>query len=128
MLNTQLLTFVGVATLLTITPGVDTMLVIRNVLMRGRGAGLFTAVGICSGLFCHATLSALGLSLILVRSATLYEMVKLLGACYLGFLGCRSLWQTFHTPKNGAAGSGPNLMVTAKESSQSPFWQRSIRE
>src|SRR5215472_18180770 len=112
LLNTQLLTFVGVAALLTITPGVDTMLVIRNVLLRGRGAGLLTAAGICSGLFCHATLSALGLSLILVRSATLYEMVKLLGACYLGFLGFRSLWQTFHTPKKGAIVSkGPPLLV-----------------
>src|SRR5215469_604652 len=100
LLNTQLLTFVGIATILTITPGVDTMLVIRNVLMRGRVAGLLTTVGICSALFCHATLSALGLSLILVRSATIYEIVKLLGACYLCFLGCRSIWQIVHTHKN----------------------------
>jgi threonine/homoserine/homoserine lactone efflux protein len=129
LLNTQLLTFVGIATLLTITPGVDTMLVIRNVLMRGRGSGLLTTAGICSALFCHATLSALGLSLILVRSATLYEIVKLLGACYLGLLGCRSLWHTFHTPKHAAVGlEGPDLIVTAKNSSQSVFWQRSIRE
>ncbi len=70
-MNAQLLTFIGVATLITITPGVDTMLVIRNVLLRGQRAGLLTATGICSGLFCHATLSALGLSLILVRSASL---------------------------------------------------------
>ncbi len=83
------------ATLLTITPGVDTMLVIRNVLARGRNAGFFTALGICSGLFFHATLSALGVSIILVRSATLFEIVKLLGACYLLFLGGRSLWQTW---------------------------------
>jgi len=88
-MNAQLLTFIGVATLITITPGVDTMLVIRNVLLRGHRSGLFTAAGICSGLFCHATLSALGLSLLLVRSASLYELVKLLGA--------RSLWHTLQT-------------------------------
>ena len=125
----RLLTFVGIATLLTITPGVDTMLVIRNVLMRGRGAGLLTTVGICSALFCHATLSALGLSLILVRSATLYEMVKLLGACYLCYLGCRSLWQTFRGPGNGGVvAKGSDLMVAAKNCYQRPFWGRSIRE
>src|SRR5215470_1011467 len=122
MLNTQLLTFVGIATLLTITPGVDTMLVIRNVLMRGRGAGLLTATGICSALFCHATLSALGLSIILVHSAALYEMVKLLGACYLCFLGCRSLWHTFHAPKKGGIVSKElNLMGTAQNLSQEPL-------
>ncbi|GAC1653773.1 MAG: LysE family translocator [Ktedonobacteraceae bacterium] len=129
MLNTQLLTFVGIATILTITPGVDTMLVIRNVLMRGRRAGLLTAAGICSALFCHATLSALGLSIILVHSAMLYEIVKLLGACYLCFLGCRSLWQTFHTLKHGAIVSKePNLMAPAQSSYQSTSWWRSIRE
>src|SRR5579884_2485439 len=95
MLHSQIFVFIGVATLLTITPGVDTMLVIRNVLARGRNAGFFTALGICSGLFFHATLSALGVSIILVRSATLFEIVKLLGACYLLFLGGRSLWQTW---------------------------------
>src|SRR5215469_2832862 len=129
LLNTQLLTFVGIATILTITPGMDTMLVIRNVLMRGRVAGLLTTGGICSGLFCHATLSALGLSLILVRSATLYEIVKLLGACYLGFLGLRSLWQTLHNPRQRAiVAKGANSLVTAESSYQGTSWWRSIRE
>lgn len=95
MLHSQIFIFIGVATVLTITPGVDTMLVIRNVLARGRNAGFFTALGICLGLFFHATLSALGVSIILVRSATLFEIVKLLGACYLLFLGARSLRQTW---------------------------------
>lgn len=105
------------------------MLVIRNVLLRGRGAGLLTAAGICSALFCHATLSALGLSIILVHSATLYEIVKLLGACYLCFLGYRSLRQTFHASKGRAVVSkGPNRLAPAESSYQSSSWRRSIRE
>jgi len=93
MLTTQLLTFLGIITVLTITPGADTMLVIRNVVARGQRAGYLTALGICSGLFIHATLSALGLSVILVRSAVIFEIVKLAGACYLIILGAWSLWQ-----------------------------------
>ncbi|HEV2655158.1 MAG TPA: LysE family translocator, partial [Ktedonobacteraceae bacterium] len=89
----QILTFIGVALVLTLTPGADTMLVMRNVLARGARAGIMTTLGICSGLFVHATLSALGLSFILVRSATAFEVVKFVGACYLIFLGLRSLWQ-----------------------------------
>ncbi len=76
------------------------MLVLRNVLGRGSRAGFLTTLGICSGLFIHATLSALGLSLILVRSATAFEVVKFIGACYLIFLGLRSLWQLLRARKH----------------------------
>jgi threonine/homoserine/homoserine lactone efflux protein len=50
---------------------------------QGQRAGLLTTFGICCGLFVHATLSAAGLSLILLKSATAFEVVKLLGAAYL---------------------------------------------
>jgi RhtB (resistance to homoserine/threonine) family protein len=91
VIDPQVLAFAALAALLTITPGADTMLVIRNVMARGQRAGLFTTVGACSGLFIHATLSALGLSLILVRSATAFDVVKLIGAGYLVWLGVQSL-------------------------------------
>ncbi len=91
MFNSSIWPFIGLVGLLTITPGADTMLVIRNVLSRGQRAGLVTTLGISSGLFFHATLSALGLSLILVRSAEAFEVVKLAGAGYLVLLGIQSL-------------------------------------
>ena len=104
MFDPQILTFIGVALVLTLTPGADTMLVMRNVLARGARAGIMTTLGICSGLFVHATLSALGLSFILVRSATAFEVVKFVGACYLIFLGLRSLWQLLRTHRHVAGG------------------------
>jgi RhtB (resistance to homoserine/threonine) family protein len=98
-LDPQVVAFTVIAGLLTITPGVDTMLVIRNVLARGQRAGLVTTLGICCGLFVHATLSALGLSLILVKSALAFEVVKMIGAAYLVWLGVQSLRQAFrHEP------------------------------
>src|SRR5260221_6347624 len=93
MIDGRVLAFTGIAFILTITPGADTMLVLRSVLAYGRRAGLFAALGISNGLLIHATLSALGLSLLLVRSAAAFEVVKFAGACYLIFLGGQSLWR-----------------------------------
>jgi threonine/homoserine/homoserine lactone efflux protein len=54
-MGTQFLTFITVALILTITPGVDTFIVMRNVLRGSHKDGYFTALGICSGLFAYAT-------------------------------------------------------------------------
>lgn len=97
--DSQVLAFTGIAALLTLTPGADTMLVLRSALLRGRRAGLLTVAGICCGLFVHATLSALGLSVILVRSARAFEVVKLVGACYLVFLGLQSIVSAARGPR-----------------------------
>jgi threonine/homoserine/homoserine lactone efflux protein len=55
-----------------------------------------TTFGICSGLFMHATLSALGVSIVLMQSATAFQIVKAAGACYLVWLGARSLASAAH--------------------------------
>jgi threonine/homoserine/homoserine lactone efflux protein len=89
--DSQLWAFVIVATFLAVTPGADTLLVVRNVLTRGRTAGLATTGGIAAGCFVHAALSAIGVSLILVRSAEAFEAVKLGGAAYLVVLGVQSV-------------------------------------
>jgi RhtB (resistance to homoserine/threonine) family protein len=67
------------------------MLVIRNVLRGGRADGVATTFGIVSGLLVHASLSALGVSLLLARSATAFQALKLAGAAYLIWLGIRAL-------------------------------------
>ncbi len=84
------ITFLIAITLLTITPGVDTMLVIRNSARGGWRDGVVTSTGICSGLFVHATVSALGISVILLQSAYAFNLLKLLGAGYLIWLGLSS--------------------------------------
>jgi|GEM_PF-4510693 len=80
MSDTQVLTFTLVAAALTLSPGADTMLVVRNVLRGGRHDGVITTFGICSGLFFHAILSALGVSIILMHSATAFHLVNPVGA------------------------------------------------
>lgn len=94
LFNSLTLAFLPAALLLTITPGADTMLVIRSVLIRGPKRSLLTALGVNSGVIVHGCLSGLGLSLILVNSAAAYQTVKILGACYLVWLGLLS-WKRF---------------------------------
>ncbi len=106
--ETQLISFLIAILLLTLTPGADTMLVIRNVLRGGKKDGVFTTFGICMGLFVHATLSACGISMILVKSAVLFNIVKTIGALYLIWLGIKSIYGAV---KNNQQSKGDNVSV-----------------
>jgi len=77
-------------TLLTLTPGVDTMLIIRNSARGGWIDGSVSSLGISSGLFVHATVSALGISIILLQTTWAFAILKIAGALYLFWLGLSS--------------------------------------
>ncbi|CCO23949.1 LysE family translocator [Maridesulfovibrio hydrothermalis] len=99
------LAFIPVAAILTITPGSDTMLVVNNTLTRSTTDGLCTVAGINAGLLIHALASALGLSMILMKSSTAFEMVKMAGALYIIFLGIQSLRKSRKEEKLEMTGS-----------------------
>jgi threonine/homoserine/homoserine lactone efflux protein len=83
--------FLVAIALLTITPGMDTVLVIKNTSRSGGKDGVVTSLGICIGLFVHATFSAVGISAILLQSAGLFLAMKWVGAAYLIWLGMGGL-------------------------------------
>lgn len=83
--------FALLAALLTLAPGQDTVLVLRNASLAGARAGVSTTAGICSGLFLHATLSALGVSALLAASPAAFGALRFAGAAYLVALGLGSL-------------------------------------
>jgi RhtB (resistance to homoserine/threonine) family protein len=91
ILDPEVAAFALVAALLTVSPGADTFLVVRNTLRGGRHDGWLTVDGICSGLFVHALLSAVGVSALLAHSATAFLALKVAGAGYLAWLGLQSL-------------------------------------
>lgn len=83
--------FLGLCLVMTLTPGLDTAMVVRNALRRGPGAGVLTAIGCALGLFVHAAVVALGLAAILLRSAVVFEVVRWIGAALLIVIGGLSL-------------------------------------
>ena len=115
----SLWTYLIAITLLTITPGADTMMVFRNTLRGGMQDGFVSSFGICLGLFVHATLSAVGISAILLYSANAFMILKMIGALYLLWLGINSL-RSFWSAR---------YAQTPKSTLTSPFnvW-RSLRE
>ncbi|SHJ42931.1 resistance to homoserine/threonine (RhtB) family protein [Malonomonas rubra DSM 5091] len=115
----MLLTSLIPLTLLTITPGVDTLLVIRNSHRGGWRDGVVSSFGICSGLFVHAFVSAVGISLILLQSALAFNTLKLIGAGYLIWLGATSLRSACHQHGD---------MSAAKTAASGFRFSRSFRE
>lgn len=97
-MEARLLAFIGIATILTITPGPDMALVAKVVFGRGRAAGWLTSLGAVTGHLFWGTASALGVATILNASASLYTILRLAGAAYLIWLGMRSLFfhKNFH--------------------------------
>ncbi len=86
-----LLSFIVTATLIVLLPGPDTLVVLRGVVRGGRGEAFRTAAGIVCGLMVWVTAAVLGLSALLQASETGYEILKIVGACYLVWMGISSV-------------------------------------
>jgi threonine/homoserine/homoserine lactone efflux protein len=96
-----LIAFVFAAGLLTITPGLDTAIVLRASAMEGRRAGVAAAAGITLGLMVWGAGAALGLTALLAASSLAYMALKWAGAAYLVVLGLGMLLR----PKTSIASS-----------------------
>jgi threonine/homoserine/homoserine lactone efflux protein len=89
-----LLGFVLVALLGVMTPGLDTMVVLRTTLFGGRAGGVAAVLGISAGCVVWGAASILGLTALLAASEQAYRVLQLLGAGYLIWLGATALWRT----------------------------------
>ena len=84
-------TFAIAALVLIMLPGPDQALITRNALVGGRYGGLLTMLGGVAGLTVHASAATLGLSALLLASATAFTVLKIAGAVYLLWLGVQML-------------------------------------
>lgn len=97
----------GIYCLGVLSPGADFSVVVKNSLTKGRKEGLLTALGIATGVTVHITYSVLGLGLLLRGDAPLIKWIKILGGCYLIYLGLRSIISTAVESKTEAKRTKP---------------------
>jgi threonine/homoserine/homoserine lactone efflux protein len=86
-----LLAFILAAGLLTITPGLDTALVLQTAAVEGPRRAMLAGVGICCGCLMWGLAASVGLGTLLAASQVAYRILRLAGACYLIFLGAKML-------------------------------------
>lgn len=85
------LTVVMVGFFVMIIPGPNMAIVVRNSLFHNRYAGVYTAIGLALGNLVHTSYCLVGIGVLISRSILLFNIIRLLGAGYLVFLGIKSL-------------------------------------
>ena len=103
-ITTALVAFTAAAGLLTITPGLDTALVLRTATSEGARPASLAAIGIVTACFGWAIMVALGLGALLAASQPAYTVLRAIGACYLLVTGLRMLLR----PRQGFIETGPD--------------------
>ena len=91
--HSSLVLFVSAAVVLLAIPGPAVLYILGRSIGHGRSAGLVSALGIGVGTLVHVAAAAVGLSALLVSSATAFSVVKYVGAGYLIYLGVQKLRQ-----------------------------------
>ena len=116
--GSTLLLFAAAALALIVVPGPAVLYIVAQGIDRGRLAGVVSALGISAGGLVHVTAAAVGLSALIVSSATAFTVVKYAGAAYLIVLGLRRLLAHDDAPE--AAAELP------ERSLRRIFWQGAI--
>lgn len=92
-----LLTYAIVVLGFVFIPGPATLLTIARATTSGTRVGIATGAGITAGDILHTAMAVIGLSAIIAASATLFTIVKYLGAAYLVYLGLRAIFERTDT-------------------------------
>jgi threonine/homoserine/homoserine lactone efflux protein len=101
-----LFSFTLAAGLLTITPGLDTALVLRTAAVEGGKQALLAGVGICYGCLLWGAAASFGLSALLAVSGFAYNVLRIVGPIYLGYLGIKLFLRAF-APASSNSAAGP---------------------
>jgi RhtB (resistance to homoserine/threonine) family protein len=81
-----------------VSPGPDFIITVRNSLKYSRRAGILTGLGIAFGLLVHVSYCAAGVGLLIAHSTFLFSILKVVGGCYLIWIGISSLFsKTSHS-------------------------------
>ena len=98
-----LMAYVAVVLGFVFIPGPATLLTVARATSSGTRVGIATGAGVAAGDVFHTVMAMVGISAIIATSATLFSIVKYIGAAYLVYLGIRAIIE--RTPANPAAGA-----------------------
>ena len=97
-MSTTLFSFLFAITVLTLTPGFDTALVLRSAVAQGAKRSSVTALGVTLGCLVWGVAVGLGLGALLLASEMAYNLLKWLGAAWLLYLGLKLLLKPRQQP------------------------------
>ncbi|RUZ74101.1 LysE family translocator [Mesorhizobium sp. M7A.F.Ca.US.006.01.1.1] len=100
---TTLIAYIAVVLGFVFIPGPATLLTIARATSSGTRVGIATGAGIAAGDVFHTVMAMIGISAVVAASATLFSVIKYIGAGYLIYLGIRAIMEK--TPANPAAGA-----------------------
>jgi threonine/homoserine/homoserine lactone efflux protein len=104
-----LVAFVATTAILVLTPGPDMLFIVAVGARGGAGVGFMAALGVAAGLAVHAAAVAFGLAAIFEAVPVAYDVVRLVGAAYLLYLGVRTLRSRGSDLATGSAGPRTGL-------------------
>jgi threonine/homoserine/homoserine lactone efflux protein len=124
--STRFLLFLTAAVLLAIAPGPGMLYVLARSLAGGKREGALSALGTFLGGMVHVLAAALGVSIILARSAVAFATVKYVGAAYLCFLGVRMILDARSGKMSGEDAIPQDVardVAQRVRRARSPLWQ-----
>ena len=98
----------------TVSPGPDFAMVLRQSIVHGRQAAVFTSAGIAAAILVHGTYTILGVGLIVSQSILLFSVLKFVGAAYLIWLGIGAIRAPAPKPPNDLDAPAQRTMTPAK--------------
>ena len=120
--STRLFLFLTAAVLLAIAPGPGMLYVLARSLAGGKREGVLSAFGTFLGGMVHVFAAALGVSVILARSALAFAAVKYAGAAYLCFLGVKMILEARREGKSEIQLPSDNS-IADRGTPRNPLWQ-----
>jgi len=96
----EMLTFSLIALLLVLSPGPNGVLILKTASSQGKNASILNVLGLTTATFFHGALSIFGLSALLMQSAELFLIIKILGAGYLFYIGIKAIISSYKTTNN----------------------------
>ncbi|WP_452229342.1 LysE family translocator [Lacinutrix sp. MEBiC02404] len=109
------ITFAITALFFIMTPGIDTLFILNKSISQGKKSGIYATLGINTGVLTHTFFAALGLSVLIAKSAFAFSLIQFVGAAYLIYLGFFKLIkkEAFLTV---------DTQIKKQQSSKNDFW------